>query len=328
MRQFDRIYRLYQVIRARRRPVAMAVLRERLECSESTVKRAIRDLRVLDAPLEYDAERRGYYFDDRDREGGRYELPGLWFNDRELRGLLVIHEVLHELHSDLLETHLAPLRARIQALLASGAPGGGELRRRVRVPGIGARRVDGDVFRAVSSALFLRWRLRVAYHARAGGGRTERTLSPQRLVYYRNNWYLDAWCHLRRGLRSFSLDRIRAHTTLATAAREVGDRQLDALVRGSYGIFAGKPRHLARIRFSASAAAWVAAEKWHPNQRGTPSADGGYELEVPYDNPLELVMDILRHGPEAEVLAPPELRDLVRERLDAARENYLRKSER
>ena len=65
MRQFDRIYRLYQVIRARRRPVPMAVLRERLECSESTVKRAIRDLRVLGAPLEYDAERRGYFFDDR-----------------------------------------------------------------------------------------------------------------------------------------------------------------------------------------------------------------------------------------------------------------------
>ncbi len=319
MRQFDRIYRLYQLIRARRRPVPMAVLRERLECSESTVKRAIRDLRVLDAPLEYDAERRGYYFDE--RAGARYELPGLWFNERELRGLLVIHEVLHELHSDLLEAHLAPLRARIETLLASAAPAGETLRRRVRVPGIGAREVDGDVFRAVSSALFLRRRLRVAYHARSSDRRSERSLSPQRLVYYRNNWYLDAWCHLRRGLRSFALDRLRVLETLGSAARELSDRRLDAALGGAYGIFAGKPRHLARIRFSAAAAAWVAAENWHPEQRGTAHEDG-FDLEIPYDNPTELVMDILRHGPEAEVLAPPELRELVRRRLDAARKNY------
>lgn len=324
MRQFDRIYLLYQIIRARRQPVPMAVLRERLECSESTVKRAIRDLRVLDAPLEYDAERRGYYFDE--RSGDRYELPGLWFNDRELYSLLVIDEVLHELHSDLLETHLAPLRTRIKALLERGAPGSEELHRRVRVPGIGARRVDGDVFRAVSSALFLRRRLRVVYHARSTDERTERTLSPQRLVYYRNNWYLDAWCHQRRGLRNFSLDRIRPRAALTTAAREVDEQQLDAAVGGTYGIFGGQPRHLARIRFSATAAEWVAAENWHADQRGAPLPDkgdgGGYELEVPYDNPVELVMDILRHGPDAEVIAPPELRDLVRRRLDAARKNY------
>lgn len=324
MRQFDRIYRLYQIIRARRRPVPMAVLRERLECSESTVKRAIRDLRVLDAPLEYDSGRGGYYFNDRDfgdRGGARYELPGLWFNDRELRGLLVVHEVLRELHSDLLESHLAPLRARIDKLLASGAPGGEALRRRVRIPAIGAREVDGDVFRVVSSALFLRRRLRVSYHARSGDRRSTRTLSPQRLVYYRNNWYLDAWCHLRRNLRSFSLDRMEACETLPDAAREVRDERLDAVMGGSYGIFAGKPRHLARLRFSAAAAAWVMAEKWHPEQRGTRCA-GGYELEIPYHNPTELVMDILRHGPEVEVLAPPELRDLVCQRLDAAREIY------
>ncbi len=321
MRQFDRIYRLYQIIRARRRAVPMAVLRERLECSESTVKRAIRDLRVLDAPLEYDAERRGYYFNDGD--GARYELPGLWFNDRELRGLLVIHEVLHELHSDLLESSLAPLRSRIEALLASGvpSPGGDDWKRRVRVPGIGARRVDGEVFRAVSSALFLRRRLRVGYHARSGGRRTERTLSPQRLVYYRNNWYLDAWCHLRRGLRSFALERMAVRGILGNAAREVSDRQLDALVGGSYGIFTGKPRHRARIRFSVAAAAWVAAEHWHPEQRGAWSA-AGYDLEIPYNDPTELVMDVLRYGPDAEVLGPPELRRLVRQRLEAARKKY------
>ncbi|MGR3914723.1 MAG: WYL domain-containing protein, partial [Gammaproteobacteria bacterium] len=185
------------------------------------------------------------------------------------------------------------------------------------VPGIGARGVDVDVFRAVSSALFERRRLRVGYHARAGDAHSERVISPQRLVYYRNNWYLDAWCHMRRGLRSFSLDRMRVLDAPEEAAREVDARELDAAVLGSYGIYAGKARHLARIRFGAAAAAWVAAEQWHPKQRGRWSGDA-YLLEIPYDNAEELVMDILRHGGDAEVLAPPELRAEVRRRLRRA----------
>ena len=299
----------------------MRVLRERLECSESTVKRAIRDLRTLDAPLEYHPEQRGYYFAEAD--GARYELPGLWFNERELHGLLVVHQILAELHSDLLESALAPLRARIESLLANAAPGDEALHRRVRVPGIGARRVEPATFRAVSSALFRRRRLRVRYHARSTAVETVRTLSPQRLVHYRNNWYLDAWCHLRRALRSFALERIVVEKT-ATAgppAREIDPVELDAKVGASYGIFTGNPRHRARIRFTPAAAAWVANENWHPEQRGTWSP-AGYELQIPYHNPTELIMDILRHGENAEVLSPPKLRREVCKRLEAARKNY------
>lgn len=311
MRQFDRIYRLYQTIRARRRAVPMRVLCEKLECSASTVKRAIRDLRTLHAPLEYDAVQRGYFFHERD--GGSYELPGLWFNQRELHALLVMHETLRGLRSELLDAQLAPLRARIETLLARGMPGAHALRR-VRMPGIGARSVDAEVFRAVSSALFRRRQLRVDYRARGGDANRERAISPQRLVYYRNNWYVDAWCHLRRGLRCFSLDRMRVRETLQRAAREMPARELDAALQGGYGIYSGKAKLRARLRFSAAAAAWVADEKWHPKQRGVWTRRG-YELEIPYANAEELVMDILRHSGDVEVLAPAELRAEVLQRL-------------
>ncbi|MDE0679773.1 MAG: YafY family protein [Gammaproteobacteria bacterium] len=320
MRQFDRAYRLYQAIRARRYPVGLAVLREELECSASTAKRAIRDLRTLGAPLEYDPEQRGYYFDD--RGGSPWELPGLWFNEQELLALLVMDDTLREISSRLLESSLAPLRERVAKLLAAGAPGAKDLRRRVRLPAIGARRVDAGVFGAVSSALVRRRRLQVIYNARSNSQRSERSLSPQRLVLYRSNWYLDAWCHIRRGLRSFSLDRMQDCELLDSVAREVDDAELDRVMGGSYGIFSGEPRHRARIRFSRAAAEWVAAEQWHPDQRGT-MRDSHYELEIPYNNPTELVMDILRHGPEAEVLDPPELRELVAARLDAAAKKYV-----
>ena len=297
----------------------MRVLRERLECSESTVKRAVRDLRTLGAPLEFDRKLRGYFFDDRD--GEPYELPGLWFNSRELTGLLVMLGVLRELNSDLLESQLAPLRSRVEGLLEAGSHYSEELQRRVRVPAIGARPVDAAVFRAASSALLSRRRLRITYQARARNNILRRTLSPQRLVYYRNNWYLDAWCHSRRDLRSFSLERVEKPRILDAAALNVEDDWLDRELGSSYGIFSGEPKGWARIRFSASVAQWVAAEQWHPRQRGLMRGDV-YELELPYSNPTELLMDVLRYGPDAEVLGPPELRELARQHLEAASKKY------
>ena len=319
MRQFDRAFRLYQVIRAHRYPVAMRVLCERLECSQSTAKRAIRDLRTLGAPLEYDRKLRGYFFDERD--GQPYELPGLWFNSRELTGLLVMLGVLRELNSDLLESQLAPLRSRIEELLAAGSRGSEEFQRRVRVPAIAARPVESNIFRAASSALLSRRRLRVTYPGGSGEGLLRRTLSPQRLVYYRNNWYLDAWCHLRRALRSFSLERVEDPRILEVAARDMDEEWLDRELGSSYGIYAGEPKAWARIRFSASVAKQVAAEQWHPRQRGL-MRGGEYELEIPYSHSTELLMDVLRYGPDAEVLSPPDLRKLARRLLEEAGKKY------
>jgi predicted DNA-binding transcriptional regulator YafY len=52
-------------------------------------------------------------------------------------------------------------------------------------------------------------------------------------------------------------------------------------------------------------------------------ADGGtYELEIPYRNDTELVMDILRHGPDVEVLAPASLREAVTTKLREALGRY------
>ena len=67
---------------------------------------------------------------------------------------------------------------------------------------------------------------------------------------------------------------------------------------------------------------WVADEQWHPRQAGRFLEDGRYELEVPYSDPRELVMDILKHGAEVEVIAPEELRREVAECLRQGAAKY------
>jgi predicted DNA-binding transcriptional regulator YafY len=170
--------------------------------------------------------------------------------------------------------------------------------------------------------LAARERLRLVYYNRASDVVSEREVSPQRLTHYRDNWYLDAWCHLRSGLRTFALDAIREAHALDVPAKELEASTLDEHYAGTYGIFSGQAQHQAVLRFSPQRARWVSMESWHPQQQSRWLEDGRYELSLPYSQPEELVMDLLRYGPDVEVIEPASLRDLVRRKLRATLDIY------
>lgn len=193
---------------------------------------------------------------------------------------------------------------------------------RIRILGAAARPA-GEAFRAAAGATLQRQRVRIAYHSRGRDQHTERSVSPQRLVHYRDNWYLDAKDHLRNDLRSFSVDRIRRVTVLNEAAEEVPGADLNAFFASAYGIFSGKANKLAVLRFSRERARWVADERWHPGQSGQFLTDGRYELRIPYRDARELIMDILRHGEDAEVVEPEGLRQEVIGALRRALDRYV-----
>jgi predicted DNA-binding transcriptional regulator YafY len=290
-------------------------------CSEPTVYRLIKLMKEhLNTPIEWHEEAGGYYY-RRDAEGGTYELPGLWFNARELQALVVFDRLFESLEPGLLGEHLAPLSRRVSELLEHKRLGLGEAGRRIRVLGMASRQA-GASFDACAAATLQRRRLKLTYHGRGRDRITERIVSPQRLVHYRDNWFLDAYCHLREGLRTFSVDRIRAASELEEPALAVSEPQLDEHLASSYGIFAGKADKAAVLRFSAERARWVADERWHPQQSGQFLTDGRYELHIPYRDDRELVMDILRHGAHVEVLSPVALRDAVSRALREALAKY------
>lgn len=319
---FDRIYRLDRVLRQSRYPVPHRVLEQELECSRATVNRIIRDMRLyLGAPIAYEPRSRGYRYDS----GGEhpFELPGLWFNASELYALLVAQQLLAEVQPGLLDEHLAPLRTRIEQLLQVRHLPKGEIGRRIRILRMAARKLEPEHFRTLAGAVLGRRRLHIVYHGRARDATTERVISPQRLVHYRDNWYCDAWDHGKRALRSFSVDRIRKAKVLDGPAKDIPDSRLDAYFASSYGIFAGRPKHKAVLRFTPGRARWVAEEVWHPLQKSW-FEGGHYCLEIPYSDDRELVLDILKHGAEVEVLRPKSLREKVLEQLLRAARQYQR----
>jgi len=324
MDRLQRIYKLHQIIAAHHLPVAHQVLQEKLECSRATVNRIIQEMRLyFNAPLEYDRERNGYYYDTRD--GQAFELPGVWFNAAELHALLTTQQLLEQAQPGLLNNHLKPLKTRIEKLLTSAQLDGSEIAKRVRILRMAGRNTSGEHFQTVAGALLQRRRLAIRYHSRSSDTKTQREISPQRLTHYRDNWYLDAWCHQRNGLRSFAVDRLREAKVLGKRAKDIAKKELDAHFASSYGIFAGKPKHTALLRFTPGRARWVAEEQWHPQQQSLLLGDGSYELRIPFSDPSELVMDILKHGAEVEVLEPQTLRDEVASQLRRGAEQYLKR---
>lgn len=320
MDRFDRIFELNRILQSARQPVSRRRLEEELECSRATVKRIIEDMRLyLNAPILYDRELNGYRYDQ--SEGEMYELPGLWFNASELHALVSVQQLLAHVQPGLLDPLLKPLQKRIDQLLELQHAGSDGVSGRIRILQMASRSV-GECFPVVAGALARRKRLALSYFNRGSGEQNDREVSPQRLTYYRDNWYLDAWCHLREGLRTFALDAISEAKELNASVREVPGEDLDAHYASSYGIFAGAPQKTAVLRFDVHRARWVSKERWHRAQQGRFLDDGRYELRVPYSNALELTMDVLKYGPDVEVLEPAELRETVAARLRAALERY------
>ena len=319
MSQAERLYRLKNLLDSGR-CLPRARLLSDLGVSPATLKRDIAHLRDrMNAPVVWDRELSGYRLDaEQARVGTQYELPGLWLSAEEIHALLTMQHLLANLDAGgLLGPHINPLLTRLGKLLDSGVPSQAELVRRIRVQTVGARQVHVPHFQAVGSALLRRRRLQISYHGRGRNQVQAREVSPQRLIHYRDNWYLDAWCHWRNALRSFAVDAVLAAQVLDRAAIDVDEAELDAVLGAGYGIFAGREVQWARLRFSAERARWVAAETWHPAQRGRFDASGCYLLDLPYADPRELVMDILRHVPEVEVLGPEELRKEALKKLQA-----------
>ena len=317
MNRTERFYKIDQMLHERR-VVPIEVFLEELDVSRATFKRDIEYMRDrLHAPIVWDRDAGGYHFENVKTTGPAYELPGLWFSAGELYALLAAHKLLGDIEPGILASHVAPLQARLAALLEASGHSATEITQRVRLLSMAKRTVESRFFTDITIALLERKRIEIDAWNRGRNETNTRTISPQRLIHYRDNWYLDAWCHLRNDLRSFSVDAIQRVKVLREKARNVASAKLDAHFTSAYGIFGGQATAWAILRFSPERALWVQSERWHSEQQAEVLPDGSYRLRVPYADARELLMDILRHGRHVEVEGPESLRRLVADEVSA-----------
>lgn len=314
MDRIDRIQQLNRIFKASRKPVSFRKLSEELDgCSRSTIERDIEYLRnSLNAPLTKNKE--GWLYDRQQRSS--FELPGIWLTPDELQSLVLIINLLGKLSGGFIADELKLVRDEIDKLLKERGIQPEQVSQFFKVLPIGARQIPTNIFSAFGSALINKKCMYIQY-IDYQGKRSSRTVSPQNLVYYRDNWYIDAWCHKRKGLRTFSLARINDWQFTATKPVLVDEGEIASHFEHGYGLFSGEATKTAVLLFLPPIANDVATQQWHPQQTAH-WVENCYQLSFPYSDDRELIRDILRHLPNVQVLSPPELKSKVKERLTAA----------
>ena len=314
MDRTERFYKIDNLLHVNAVVPITRFLRE-LEVSRATFKRDIEYMRDrLNAPIEWDRGDGGYRYAS-GVTGQQQSLPGLWFNASEAYALLMMQALLSEMQPGLLGPHIAPLKARLRAVIESGKHPAGDVENRVKLLNVAARPVTDKNFEVVAAALLGRQRLQILYYSRVRNESSIREVSPQLLIHHRGNWYLGAWCHQQEAMRSFAMDAIEQASVLSKSSKAMPKKALDGFVGQGYGIFSGSEVQWATLRFTEERARWVSRELWHPLQRLTAQEDGRLVMELPFTDLRELSMDILRQGRHVEVLGPPELRAQVAQEL-------------
>jgi predicted DNA-binding transcriptional regulator YafY len=327
MSQATRLREFIAILESSHLPVLRERLLDELGISLSTFKRDLDVLRdQMQAPIDWmpgeNGVGRGYILHDKGWSSGKLGLPRAWFSASEIYALLMIQELASHIGPGLLTEHLQPLITRITMMLSAADDSPDDVRAHVRILTSASKRRASPHFETVARGAVKKQRLHILYFTRSRNERSERVVSPQSLIHYKENWYLVAWCHKADGLRMFALDAIEQATLLREAAKAAPKNQIEDLIGRDFGLYSGKARQWAKLLFSSRQAPWVQAEIWHPEQTSETTEDGGYLLVVPYSDPRELILEILRYGPEVRVIEPVELRREVANRLRAAAALY------
>ncbi len=319
MARIHQIYQLHRILKGRRYPASKQFLMESLEVSHSTFHRVRAQLEAMGAPI-INKRGQGYCYDP---EADAFELPGLFFSARELEALLAIYQLLRNIPAGSLQEQIAPLQNRITTLLNQAVPEKAEFPgHRIRILPVHPDQSAPRYLNIVVSAVVERRQCAFTYLAGSSGKKTQRRVSPQHAVYYRDKWYMDCWDEDKQALRTFSVGRMSKVKMLNDPAREIDKEFLEQHFQSGYGLFSGQVVGKAKLLFTPERAYWVANETWHPDQSHHIREDGSYELTVPYSDTRELLSEILRHGPEVRVLAPRSLAKMAQKQLRQAVNNY------
>lgn len=305
---FGRLLALDEAIRAGRYPNCTSFARE-WEVSSKTVQRDVEFLRdARGAPIEYDMDRRGYFYADPSWKLGPVEL-----SEAELLQLAVAERMAAQYGGTPLAATLDGLFGKLRAALGDAVRIDPiDVRTRFSFHGHPVREVPAATWRAVARALRDRRMLRVVYRRFGARRGKPYAIEPVHLASMDGEWNLVCRIDGRGELIHLALSRMERVTRLDRPARPV-DFDPEAFYANRFGRFVGEAgrAHDVAVRFSADAAPGVLERRWHPDQRAEPQKDGSVVLRFPAPSLFEIRRWVLQWGADAEVLAPDELRRAV-----------------
>ncbi len=292
---------------------------EQCEISYRQAQREVSNFKLwFCAPINYSREHNGYFY----TEPG-FELPASWIGEEEMISLILAKrlaaavpdpdrkKVINQLFEKLYRQFDFPVA---------------ELERKISLKNTCYYRVEPAVFSGVLNALHPGNKIRISYHSVHTHKTTERTICPLHLVQYMGNWHLLAYCDDKKGLRMFTLSRIKRLVSLPDnpIPEEMKRINLKEKIDGTHGIFIADGEYRVKLKFNSEMIEFVREQVWFPGQKMLENEKGELLLEFPVSDLREILREILCFGPSVEVLEPGELRDLIQEKITGMYSMYFR----
>ncbi len=312
----ERMLRIHQAIQSGRYPNASTLARE-LEVSTKSIHRDFDFMRDrLELPLEYDARRFGYYYT---QEVGSF--PMLQITEGELFALLVAEKALQQYRGTNFEKPLvSAFRKMAVSLPDTISLNLSDWEQTISFHTSAEPILDLEIFDTLARATTRREQVSLAYR-KPGRAQTEtRVVDPYHLANINGEWFLFAYDHLRKDIRTFVPSRIKAVRPSGRTFTRPAKFSLDRLLHDSFGVHSGQGTYDILLRFNPRVADYIREKKWHPSQEIKELRDGGVEMRLKLSSLIEIQRWILGWGGQAVVIRPPELVASIRK----AAQNLLR----
>lgn len=304
----ERMLRIHQAIQAGNHPNATKLAQE-MEVSAKSIHRDLEFMRDrLDLPLEYDAAHGGYHYTETVSA-----FPTLQITEGELFALLVAEKALQQYRGTNFEKPLLSAFKKMSASLPDTislnlADWEQSISFRTRAEPV----VNLEIFDALGKATAQRQQLELTYR-KAGQREPElRVVDPYHLANINGEWYLFAFDHLRKDVRTFVPARIKAMKPTGKTFARPQKFSLEKRLRDSFGVHSAQGEFQVAIRFSETVADYIREKKWHDSQELIELKDGGVELRLKLSSLPEVERWVLGWGGNAVVLKPAELAEMVK----------------
>ena len=179
----------------------------------------------------------------------------------------------------------------------------------------------GPTIAELNRAIVEEKKIRLAYFSMGRQAHSRRTVHPYRLRHVDDTLYLIGYCALRKGVRTFAVDRIKSVEVTGKGFRIPSTFDMQGFLQDSFGIFQGPPVAVA-IRFDKSVAGYIRERIWHHSQALADQVDGSLIFTASVAGLEEISHWVLRWGSSAQVLAPIELRRIIGRHAAAMADHY------
>ena len=299
--------RIHQALQSGR-PTNASTLGRELEVSTKTIHRDLEFMRDrLSLPIEYDPHRHGLVYTEEVKS-----FPTVQITEGELLALVIAEKAFQQYRGTHFERPLlSAIRKISESLPETISLSLSDVQQTISFRTRAEPILNLQVFDELAKATADQRQLRLTYRKPGKAETEERLVDPYHLANINGEWYLFAFDHLRKDMRTFVPSRIKAIKPTGKYFKRPQKFSLDRRLRGSFGVHSGQGEYQVVIRFNARAADYIREKRWHDSQELQERPDGGLDLHLKLSSLPEVERWVLSWGGDAAVVSPRELASSV-----------------